>query len=364
MLYPLVKIYFEYSLVIGITSQRLANRKFQSSLFSRVYALVANIITLTMLPIAMWQVRLVFQARMKYPQLILITYNVRYLVSYAVILYTVLSRGFRDTAFKEMQHLLQRLLAEEKRGAGIGCARKSLKVLLCVKFFTVTWLCLTEGIFLFYSLDVTSWKSIAKYIFMTNAWNILQMVPMGYFLAMWHIARGFDYVNKRMEKIIRSRSSRHLEEMQKLWLLHAGLTKTALRINKIYGPQVLASRFDNFIIGVVQAYWGTFFSFGMSTPIYWLVYGSVQYQIRSLDYYLIDYVADLVVEYQGSAKHAWSEFRWTKEISSFSIYANSSKLQLWTCGLFQVNRSMWFDMISSILYYILVLLQFHFVMEK
>ncbi|XP_017005861.2 putative gustatory receptor 59b, partial [Drosophila takahashii] len=338
--------------------------RFQSTIFSRAYALVANIVTLTMLPIVMWQARLTFQAKMRYTQLILITYNVRYLVSYAVILYTVLSRGFRDTAFKEMQPLLLQLLKEEKRGGGIESARRSLMILICIKFFPVSWLCLTETVFLFYSLDVNSWMSIAKYIFMTNAWNMLEMVPMGYFLAMWHIARGFDYVNKRLDKIIKSRSSRNLKELQHLWLLHVRLSKTAIEINKIYGPQMLASRFDNFIIGVVQAYWGAFFTLRVSTPVYWLVYGCVQYQIRSLDYYLNDYLADLVVKYQALAKHSWSEVRWTKETSSYVTYVNSLKLQLWTCGLFQVDRSMWFNMMTSIWYYILVLLQFHFVMEK
>ncbi|XP_037717628.1 putative gustatory receptor 59b [Drosophila subpulchrella] len=364
MVYPLVKIYFGYSLAIGITSRKLANQRFYSTLFSRTYALVANIITLTVLPFVMWQVRLVFETKMHFPQLILITYNVRYLVSYAVISYTVLSRGFRDIAFNEMQPLLQRLLQKESRCSAIRCGRKSLIVLIYVKFFTIMWLCLTETIFLFYSSEPMNIVNIARFIFLTNASNILNMVPMGYFLAMWHIARGFDNMNQRLDKIITSKSSKHLKELQELWLLHTDLTKTALRINKIYGPQMLASRFDNFIIGVIQAYWGAFFTFRVSTPIFWIVYGSVQYQIRALDYYLNDYLTDLVVEYQSSAKHSWSEIHWTKETSSYVIYANSLKLQLRTCGLFPANRSMWFDMVSGIWYYILVLLQFHFIMEK
>ncbi|XP_016946811.1 putative gustatory receptor 59b [Drosophila biarmipes] len=364
MVYPLVKIYFGYSLAIGITSQKLANQRFYTTLFSRAYALVANIITLTMLPLVMWQASLVFQAKMQFPLLILITYNVRYLVSYAVILYTVLSRGFRDTAFKEMQPLLRRLLQQKKGLKGVPWVRKSLMVLICVKFFTVTWLCLTENVFLFYSVEPFNVASLATFLFLTNAWNILHMVPMGYFLALWHIARGFDNVNKRLETIMTSKSSRHLKELQELWLLHGDLTKTALSINTIYGPQMLGTRFDYFIIGVTHAYWGAFFTFGVSTPIFWLIYGIVQYLIRALDFFLIDYLADLVLKYQSSAKHSWSEIPWTKEIDSYVTYVSSSKLKLWTCGFFQSNLSMWFDMISGIFYYILVLLQFHFVMQK
>ncbi|KMY95961.1 putative gustatory receptor 59b [Drosophila simulans] len=366
MVYWMIKLYFRYSLAIGITSQQFSNRKFYSTLFSRTYALVANIVTLIMLPIVMWQVRLVFQQKRSFPQLILITNNVREAVSFLVIVYTVLSRGFRDTAFKEMQPLLLTLFREEKRCGfkGIGGVRRSLRILLFVKFFTLSWLCVTDILFLFYSNDAIILVNLVRFFFMCNTNNILNMVPMGYFLALWHIARGFDCVNRRLDQIVKSKSPRNHRELQHLWLLHACLTKTALNINKIYAPQMLASRFDHFVIGVVQAYWGAVFTFDLTTPFFWLVYGTVQYHVRSLDYYLIDNMCDVAVEYHDSAKHTWSEVRWTKEISSYVIYSNSSKLQLWSCGLFQANRRMWFAMISSVLYYILVLLQFHLVMGK
>ncbi|EDV56746.2 putative gustatory receptor 59b [Drosophila erecta] len=362
----IVELYFRYSLAIGITSQQFSSRKFYTTLFSRTYALIANIITLTMLPIVMWQVRSVFLAKRHYPQLILITNDVRYTVSFLIILYTLLSRGFRDTALKEMQPLLLTLFREEKRCGykGIDGVRRSLRILLFVKFFTLSWLCITDIIFLFYSSDAVIWVNIARFLFLSNTNNILEMVPMGYFLALWHIARGFDCVNRRLDQIVKSKSTRDQKELQHLWFLHTCLTKTALNINKIYAPQMLATRFDHFVIGVIQAYWGAVFTFDLSTSFLWVVYGSVQYHVRSLDYYLIDYMCDVAVEYHDSARHSWSEIRWTKEISSYVVYANSSKLQLWTCGLFQANRSMWFGMISSVFYYILVLLQFHLVMGK
>ncbi|XP_033156559.1 putative gustatory receptor 59b [Drosophila mauritiana] len=366
MVYWMIKLYFRYSLAIGITSQQFSNRKFYSTLFSRTYALIANIVTLIMLPIVMWQIRLVFQQKRSFPQLILITNNVREVVSFLVIVYTVLSRGFRDTAFKEMQPLLLTLFREEKRCGfkGIGGVGRSLRILLFVKFITLSWLCVTDVLFLFYSSDAITLVNLVRFFFMCNTNNILEMVPMGYFLALWHIARGFDCVNRRLDQIVKSKSPRNHRELQHLWLLHACLTKTALNINKIYAPQMLASRFDHFVIGVIQAYWGAVFTFDLTTPFFWVVYGSVQYQVRSLDYYLIDNMCDVAVEYHDSAKHSWSEVGWTKEISSYVIYSNSSKLQLWSCGLFQANRSMWFAMISSVLYYILVLLQFHLVMGK
>ncbi|KAH8386270.1 hypothetical protein KR200_003453 [Drosophila serrata] len=363
MINSLVNIYFSYSLFIGITSHRFIKLRFRSSVFSRYYALIANILTLTMVPIVLWHARISFQAKGHFPQLILITYNVRYMVTYSVIIYTILSRGFRDTAFREMEPLLRKLLEEEKRCGRQG-VRRSLKVLLYVKFFTVIWLCLTESIFMFYSMESMKLLVIARFVFLANANNVLVMVPMGYFLALWHIARGLDCVNRRLDAIVTSssRSPRDLKEWQHLWSLHSSLTKTAININKIYGPQMVASRLDNFIIGVIQAYWGAFFTFGTSTPVFWLVYGCVSYQIRSLDYFLIDYMCDVIMEYQSAARHAWSEQRWSKEISAFVTYNNSLKLELWTCGLYQPNRSLWCDMIISVWYYILMLLQFHLVM--
>uniref|UniRef100_A0A6P4ECD8 Gustatory receptor n=1 Tax=Drosophila rhopaloa TaxID=1041015 RepID=A0A6P4ECD8_DRORH len=361
MVYSLVKIFFGYSLAIGITSQRLVNHEFQSTFFTQAYVMVANVLTLTILPIVMLRVRLDFQAKMHFPNLILITYNVRYVVSYLVVLYTVLSRGFRDTAFKEVQPLLRKLRQRQNKCTRI---RRSLMILIYLKFFTVFWLCITETIFMFYTTDTINLNNIAKFLFLSNNLNILETVPMGYFLALWHVARGFDYVNQRLDEIITSSSPRKLKEVEELWLLHAGLTKTSLKINRIYGPQMLASRLNFFTIGVVQAYWGAFFTFGVSTPVFWIVLGFIGYYIRALDNYLIDNMCDLVMEYQSSAKHAWSEKRWTKEISGYVTYASSLKLQLRTCGLFQPNRSLWFSTISSVFYYILMLLQFHMVMGK
>lgn len=45
-------------------------------------------------------------------------------------------------------------------------------------------------------------------------------------------------------------------------------------------------------------------------------------------------------------------------------YVRSSKLELWTCGLYKADRSLWLQMIISIFNYFLVLLQFHLVLQK
>lgn len=309
----LVHTYLGYSLVIGITSHRLINERFRSTIFSKYYALIVNALVVALLPFVMWDTRNCFQDKMHFPQLILITNNVRYTVTYIVILYTVLSRGFRDTAFREMGPLLRTLFKEEKRCGGCGISR-TLAVLMYAKYITLTWLVFTETSFLFYANKELSFMVLARFLFLTIANSMLLMVPMGYFLAQWHIARGFNGVNQRLNDIVASPSPRDLKELHHLWSLHRALTKSALNINKIYGPQMLASRFDNFTFSVIQAYWGAFFTFGMTTPIYWIVHGFLEYIMRSVDNYLTDYMCDVLVEYQSTARHAWSEQRCSKEV--------------------------------------------------
>ncbi|BFG05809.1 putative gustatory receptor 59b [Drosophila madeirensis] len=358
----LIQLYFGYALAIGITSNRFVNSTFGQTCFSKWYALAVNVATLVLTPRLLWESRDCFKGNETFPKLILITFQVRYMVAYGVIAYTVLSRGFRDRALKEVQPLLTKLLREEKRN-GKRRLRRSLRVPIYLKFSTAAFMCLTICVFHFYSGAEMNWETIARIIFLSNALNILEVVPMGYFLALWHIARGFDYVNQRLDDILASNPI-DLAELRSIWALHAALTRTAIRINQIYGPQMVAIRFDNFIFGVINAYWGTFFSFHSGTNILWVAFGSLSYCIRCVDSYLIDHVSDLAMRYQSSPKHAWSEGYWSQDINSYVTYLGSSKLQLWTCGLYQENRSLWFDTISNILYYYIMLLQFHLVLRN
>ncbi|KAH8327154.1 hypothetical protein KR074_005048 [Drosophila pseudoananassae] len=359
-----VKGFFLYSLAIGVTANRMVNRRFFTSKFTRAYVLAYNVITLVGFPILLWMTEGNFQKKMNYPILILVTYRLRFILAYVIIAYTILSRGFRDLALFEMEPVLSKLYGEEKNG-GIHPISGSLRLLFYLKFATVIWRCTTDSIFLFYSTDGYTLATIVRFIFLSNSYNMLNVVSMSYFLSMWHIAHGYECVNVRLEKLSQSRPSRSdLKELQNLWSLHAALTKTVLRINRIFSPQMLAARADCFVFGVVQGYWGAFFTFDLDTSMFWIVYGSIGYFMSSLDYYLIDHMCDLVGKYQNARRDDWSESRWTEESSAFVTYANSSKLELWICGLYKVNKSLWFDMISGVLYYFIMLLQFHLVLQK
>ncbi|KRF97811.1 uncharacterized protein Dwil_GK19338 [Drosophila willistoni] len=51
-------------------------------------------------------------------------------------------------------------------------------------------------------------------------------------------------------------------------------------------------------------------------------------------------------------------------LSSFVIYANSSKLTIRICGLFQVDRMQWYSLMCAIMSYAIVLVQFHLYLNR
>ncbi|XP_041449112.1 putative gustatory receptor 59b [Drosophila obscura] len=358
-----------FAMLIGLTSYRLVDNRFIQTRIARTYAMIVNVFTVTMLPLPLSRLAYSVSLCFWLPRFMWITPYVLYAVNYAVILEDQQLEELIPTrapltpgALKEVQPLLTKLLREEKRN-GKQRLKRSLLLPFYLKFFTAAFMCLTICVFQFHSGAELTWKTTAQIIFLSNVLNILEVVPMGYFLALWHIARGFDFVNQRLDDIMAS-TPIDLKELRNLWSLHAAMTRTVLRINKIYGVQMLAFRFDNFIFGVINAYWGTFFSFHADTNVLWVVFGAVSYWIRCVDSYLIDHVSDLAMHYQSSPKHAWTEKYWSKEINSYVTYVSSCKLQLRTCGLYQENRSLWFETISSILYYYIMLLQFHLVIRN
>lgn len=298
-----------YSIAIGVTSYRLVGTTLKSSLFTRIYAWAVNILMLILLPIFLCQAYFSVRSKSFLPWLILTTFKVRLLVSLFIICYSILSRVSRDKAFKKMQPIFSRLMRNETL-----CERRML-VLFYLKCFTVSYIFTAHFVFVFFEIETMDWSSFFKFLIISNAHNIIFHMPMGYFLMLWHIAGGFIYVTHHMNELIQS-PRRDLEELKRLWSLHEALTRAALQINRIYSPQILATRLDTFVFAVVEIYWGTFFTFSFETPMYWLVYGGVTYCARLGDLFLIDYMCDLLVRCQSSAKDTWTECDWRKEVRS------------------------------------------------
>ncbi|KAH8327160.1 hypothetical protein KR074_005050, partial [Drosophila pseudoananassae] len=324
-----------------------------------IYVLVVNILIGLFLAIYMWKSGSLNSYLSTFPPLVLVTFYVRHFLSLFIVLYTALTRLFREMALKEVHPLLQRLIG--KMGRKRIQINKALSSVFYAKCLTLSWLCIFDFAFVFLAHGPMDWKDVFLNVFLWNANNILHILPMGYFLVLWYFARGYDYVNHLVDQLITA-PGEDLEELHRLWSFHTALSKAVLRVNRIYGPQMLAIRFDTFIFGVIQAYWGIFFTFGAKVPNAWLFYGTISYVIRFVDAFLIDHMSELLVKYQKSTKDSWSEINWSRETSDFVIYSNSSKLELWTCGLYKNNRSLWLQMTFSVFNYFLMLLQFHLVL--
>ncbi|KAH8233303.1 hypothetical protein KR026_006418 [Drosophila bipectinata] len=376
-----LKVYVYYSIAIGVTSHRLVENTLKSSSFTRIYAWVVNIIMLVLLPIYLWQSYDFLRAKSTLPWLILTTFDVRRLVTSFIIFYSILSRVSRDKALKKIQPLLARLVRNK-----LVCERRyvtpNLLVLFYLKCFTLSVMFFADFFVVFLELGTKDWISFFKFLIMMNSHNIIFIMPMAYFLKLWRIASGFIYVDHQMNELFKA-PRRDLEEVKRLWSLHADLTKASLRVNRIYSLQMLAIRLDTFVFAVVEMYWGTFFTFSFNTPILWLVYGGLTYCFRLGDFFLIDYMCDLLTRYQRLTKDPWTECDWRKEVrtkgfasfkvfissqfpqtSAFTTYVSSFKLELWTCGLYKADRRLWFKMIINIFNHFLVLLQFHLVLRR
>ncbi|KAH8327161.1 hypothetical protein KR074_005049 [Drosophila pseudoananassae] len=375
-----LKFYVYYSIAIGVTSQRLVKKKIKSSSFTRIYAWVVNILMLVLLPIFLWQSYDFLRAKSTLPWLILTTFDVRRLVTLFIIFYSILSRVPRDKALKKILPVLARLV-HNKRLAEKRYVTPTLMVLFYAKCFTLSVIFFADFFVVFHELGTKDWSSFLKFLILINSHNIIFIMPMAYFLILWRIAGGFIYVDHQMDELIKA-PRRDLEEVKRLWSLHADLSKASLRVNRIYCLQILAIRLDTFVFAVVEMYWGTFFTFSLNTPILWLVYGGVIYCTRLGDFFLIDYMCDLLARYQRLTKDPWTECDYRKEVrtivgsfkifissrfpqtSAFITYVSSFKLELWTCGFYKADRKLWFQMIINIFNHFLVLLQFHLVLRK
>ncbi|XP_052841222.1 LOW QUALITY PROTEIN: putative gustatory receptor 59b [Drosophila gunungcola] len=352
---------------MGMTSYLTIGGGFRQTRITQTYAVVVNAVTLTLLPIGFLKSAQIMTMAQWLPSYMWITPYVLFSINYAVIAYTLISRCFRDAMLVDLQFVIIQLNREMTRtGKRLN---SKLRQLFLVKTFTLSYLCLSYflGIFLYQSLFKLPW-SLAWNGFLVNLFlSILILVTYFYFISFWQIARGFDFVNERLEEVISDQSmgsKSQAEEIRSLWALHATLSRTALGINRHYGPQMLASRFDYFIFSIIYGYIGTVSMNYDQTTSMEKFYGALVYWIRSVDFFMNDYICELVTQYQSQPKYFATKGSMSNELSSFLIYDSSTRLELMVCGLYPANRNKWLQMVASIVVYSITLFQFHLVMRN
>ncbi|EDW31779.1 GL10776 [Drosophila persimilis] len=360
----MLDIFQWFAVLIGLTSYRLVDDRFIQTRIAKAYTLILNVITVTMLPVALMSAVKLYYVAVWLPRFMWITPFVLYAVNYVVIVQTLISRCHRDSILMELHHLVVKLNRE--MGRAEKKMNSKLRRLFYVKTLTTSYLslCYILGTFLF--SDELTFSMMLSAFLINNGYNILIATTHFYFVAFWQVARGYDFVNQQLEELISTPSpltSRYTEEMRSLWSFHASLSQTAHKINRIYGRQMLASRFDYIIFTVINGYIGTIYTSSEPTTLFAKCYGGLLYWIRTVDFFMTDYICDLVAQYQSMPKHTASEGVMSNELCSYVIYQNSMNLNLKICGLFPANRKQWLNMMGAILCHSVMLLQYHLMMS-
>ncbi|SPP73532.1 putative gustatory receptor 59b [Drosophila guanche] len=358
----LLDIFQWFAVLIGLTSYRLVDGRLMQTRLNRVYTMILNVITVVMLPPALLGAAKFFIVDFWLPKFMWITPYVLYAVNYLVIVQTLTSRGHRDSILMELHHLIVKLNREMGR-AGKRMNSK-LRRLFYIKTFTMSCLCLSYVLGTFAFTGGFSFYMILSSVLINNGYCILIGTTHLYFVSLWQVVRGYDYVNQQLEELISTRSpltSGYTEELRSLWSLHANLSRTAQKINRIYGRQMLASRFDYIVVTVINGYIGSIYSHNEPNLTKW--YGGLLYWIRIMDFFMTDYICDLVTQCQSMRKDTVSEGVMSNELNSFLIYQNSMNLNLKVCGLYPANRKQWLSMSGAILCNSIMLLQYHLMMK-
>ncbi|KAH8249072.1 hypothetical protein KR032_005619, partial [Drosophila birchii] len=360
----IARIYNVYAEVVGMTSYIFTSGRFRQTRFTQVYCFLVNAFTLILLPKAYWDMAQLMTLAKWLPPFMSITPYLLNSINYAVIAYTLISRCYRDAIFKHLQLVIVQVDGEMLR-TGRKISPK-LRKLLILKTCTLTYLVVA---FLF-SLVIYQWGmpwlAVLQRLLANVSFTILVATTYLHFLSFWQVLRGFEFVNRQLEEITSIESGMtRAKELNTLWALHATLSRTARHINCYYGPQMVASRFDYFMYTIVNGYFGTVYLNYEHIFTIDKLFGAIIYSVRSLDFFLNDYICDLVAEYQSKAKFTATEGgNMSPELSSYLIYEGSTRLDLKVCGLYPANRSKWLQMMGSIFVHSVLLLQFHMAMIR
>ncbi|KAH8320362.1 hypothetical protein KR067_000356 [Drosophila pandora] len=376
----IAQIYNWYAVVVGMTSyvSTRANRGFRQTRISQAYALVLNLVVVIFLPMAFWRAAR-FQSLAKWlPKFMWITPYVLYAVNYGVTFYTLVSRSYRDAILMDLHAMVLKLNREFKRSG--KRMDPILRRAFYIKTFTLTYLCWGYFMSLFIFQWGLTWKYFWDALLISTAYSILICNTYFYFVSFWQIAKGFDLVNQQLVEIVAGRLESRAEEIRSLWALHADLCRAINRINRHYGPQMLFSRFDYFIFTVLNGYMGMVYYHFEETEFWQKFYGAGIFWIRSVDFFLNDYICHVVTQYQRGPGIIHIEDDLTREVnilkyllysqvfsivclnfqlSSYLICKASMKLNLRACGLYSVSTNLWLNMMGSIVVHAVLMAQFH-----
>ncbi|XP_017053606.1 putative gustatory receptor 59b [Drosophila ficusphila] len=358
-------VYNVYAMVMGMTSYAVIGGKFKQTRFSQAYAVVMNAITLILLPIGLWKSAREMESAPWLPSYMWMLPYVLYSCNYAAVAYTLIMRCFRDAMLIDLQLVVEQINREISRSG--NHINSKLCQFFYLKSFTVGYVCASYIVSVFiFAQKLSLHHQIAGFLVNTFL-NILVASTYLYFVSFWQIARGYDFVNQQLEEIFttqRTNSKARAKQLQSLWALHASLKRTAQMINRHYGLQMLAARFDFCMFSILNGYMGSIYAHSNQASAMEKLFGAVLHCTRAADFFLNDYICDIVTEYQNKPKYFVTEGNTCKELTVYLIYESSSTSTFMVCGLYPANRNKWLKMMASIVVHIMLLLQFDMVMSQ
>ncbi|XP_020810059.1 putative gustatory receptor 59b [Drosophila serrata] len=282
-----------YGLLIGLTSYRLVNGRYQQTRITQAYALIMNVVVICTLPFVFWDIANGVRLGPWLPGKMDIVPFVLYIVDYAVIAYILVSRCQRDSVVKDILDLSDRLTRNMDR-AGLR-PNPQLRRLLHLKSFTLAYMNISSVATMLFQQS-----GVLKTLQNSFAYSILNITTYFYFASNWQIARGYDCLNQQLGS---GRTSE--EEIRNLWSLHLLLGRMAQRINRIYGLQMLVCRLDYIICDIVGGYISIIFqNQGFNFRV---VHATSILLARSLDFFINDLICELSQRYQCHPKDEASE---------------------------------------------------------
>lgn len=312
--------YSNYALAIGVTSYRVVDGRLQQTWSSWTWALLINILNLLLLPPMFWLTAEYVRKSKLFPDLVPHSLQIWFSVSYVTIVFTMLSRGKLDSAIVDVERVTMRLKHQIIDNVG-SC----LRYMFYLKWVTVLGMCLCGLVACWMVPQERRWVVLLIIFTTNNAMNIPCIAAHRYYMSLWHISCAYRYINHQMDKFVesvRSRepSRRELREFHRLWSLHAMLGRCTMRLNKVHGPQILATRLDVLAFCAIFGYCGLIFMVSSrSLPLYSCLFGNTIYYTRMIDCFLLDKMCDLTIQHQNAPYHAVTEGIYSKEVQ-YSLY--------------------------------------------
>lgn len=302
--------YSNYALALGVSSHRLVAGRLRQTRLTRSYALIVNVIVVVTLPgLLCYSVKFIINSN-SYPIHFPFTIYLFYSVCFASIAFTVFSRGSRDADSGVLHRIVYSL--RRKYAHKFTKIDRDLKFRLYLKFGTMTYLCLSNLASSIFIPEGMPWTFYMTNFCIYNAMNMIIVATYRYFLSLWLISGCYQYINRRLDDIsnsVRTRAplTEELRELHRLWSLHSLMRRCIQRLNKVYSLLLLVGRFDFVTFSVICGYWGLIYAFDIKTGLLPVIYGS-------LNFFLVDTMCEVTVQYQNTPHHAVTEGIWYQEV--------------------------------------------------